>query len=58
MSNDLKFVTGRTCHFQNVEHPTKFSKRGGLAGSQFLEGDCWERGSDFFHGGLQFLHKK
>ena len=52
MSNDLKFVTGRTCHFQNVEHPTKFSKRGGLAGSQFLEGDYWERGGDFFHGGL------
>ena len=24
--------------------PTNFSKRGGLAGSQFLEGGCWERG--------------
>ena len=31
---------------------------GGLTGSQFLEGGCWERGSDIFQGGLQFLHKK
>ena len=29
-----------------------------LTGSQFLEGGCWERGSDIFQGGLQFLHKK
>ena len=27
-----------------VEPPTKFSKGAGLTGSQFLEGDCWERG--------------
>ena len=28
------------------ESSTKFSKsgRGGLTGSQFLEGNCWERG--------------
>ena len=27
-----------------VEPPTKFSKRrGGLIGSHFLKGDCWER---------------
>ena len=24
---------------------------GGLTGSQFLEGGCWERRGDFFHGG-------
>ena len=49
-----------------VEPPTKFSKgggrgRGGLTGSQFLEGDCWEReGGDFFRGegGVQFLYKE
>ena len=35
-----------------VEHPTKFSKRGGggLTGPQLLEGGCWERGGDFFQG--------
>ena len=37
-----------------VEPPTKFSKRGGLAGPQLLEGDCWERGGDFFQGGCNF----
>ena len=36
-----------------VEPPTKFSKRGVLTGSQFLERDCWERGVTFFRG-LQF----
>ena len=34
-----------------VEPPTKFSKRGGLAGPQLLEGGCWERGGYFFQGG-------
>ena len=35
-----------------VEPPTNFSKReGGLTGSQFLVGSCWERLGDFFHGG-------
>ena len=33
-----------------VEPPTKFSKRGGLTGSQFLEGGCWERECEFFSG--------
>ena len=28
-----------------------FQKGGGLTGSQFLEGDCWEKGSDLFQGG-------
>ena len=37
-----------------IELPVKFSKRGGLAGPQLLEGGCWERGGDFF---LQFSHK-
>ena len=27
-----------------VEPLSKFSKRGGLTGSQTLEGGCWERG--------------
>ena len=40
-----------------VEPPTKFSKRGGLAGPQLLEGGCWEREGDFREG-LQFSHKK
>ena len=30
-----------------VEPPTKFSKRGGLAGPPFLDGSCWERGVTF-----------
>ena len=47
-----------------VEPPTKFSKEGGgLAGTQFSEKGCWERGGDIFRGGgggtgLQFLDKK
>ena len=33
------------------EAPSKFSgRKGGLAGSQFLEVGCWERGGDFFLG--------
>ena len=27
-----------------------FQKEGGLRGSHFLEGGCWERGGDFFQG--------
>ena len=42
-----------------VEPLTKFSKRGGLAGPQLLEGGCWERGGYFFQGGgLQLSYKK
>ena len=26
----------------------------GLTGPQVLEGGCWERGGDFFHGGCNF----
>ena len=37
-----------------VELPIKFSKRGALTGSQFLEGNCWERGGDFFQGVVVF----
>ena len=33
-------------------------KKGGLTGSQFLEGVCWEREGDLFHQELQCLHKK
>ena len=40
-----------------VEPPTKFSKRGGLAGTQLLEGVAGKEGGDFFQGGLQFSHK-
>ena len=43
---------------RGVEPPTKFPKRGGLTGSQFLEGSCWEGGVTFFKGELQFLCKK
>ena len=35
-----------------------FFKGGGLTRSQFLEGVSWERGSDLFQEGLQFLHKR
>ena len=46
---------------ERVEPPTKFSKRGSLTGPQLLEGVCWERGGDFFHGrrggGVQVSHK-
>ena len=41
-----------------VGRPSFGGGGGGLTGSQFLEGGCWERGSDIFQGGLQFLHKK
>ena len=30
------------------EPPTRFSERGGLTGSKFLEVGRWERGGDFF----------
>ena len=36
---------------------SKFSKRGGLTGSQLQEGGCWTRGDNFFQEGLQFLLK-
>ena len=41
-----------------VEPPTKFSKRGGLPGHQFLEGGCWEREGDFFQGGCNLYINK
>ena len=31
---------------------------GGLTGSQFLEGGCWERGAWLFSGGCSFYNKK
>ena len=37
------------------EPPTNFQRGRGLAGSQFLEGGCWERGVTFFR---RVLHKK
>ena len=40
-----------------VEPPTKFSKRGGLVGSQFLEEGCWKKWGDFFLGGCSFYIK-
>ena len=40
-----------------VETLTRFSKREGLRGSQFLEGGCWERRSDFFRVGCSFYVK-
>ena len=43
-----------------VEPPTKFSKeeKGGLERTSVFREGCWERGSDFSEGGLQFLDKK
>ena len=38
--------------------PIKISKRGERGGRAVTGKDCWERGGDFFEGGLQFLHKK
>ena len=32
-------------------------KGGGLDRTSSFRGGCWERGADFFQGGLQFLHK-
>ena len=51
---------------EGVESPTKFLKREGLAGSQFLEGGLLgKRAVTFFRGagdggggGVQFLNKK
>ena len=42
---------------EGSESSTKFSeKEGGLIGSQFLQGSCWDRGGDFFQGeGVQFF---
>ena len=41
-----------------VEPPIKFSKRGGLTGSQLLlEGACWESGGWLFPGGCNFYTK-
>ena len=42
---------------EGVELPTKFSKRGGLTGFQFLEEGCWEKGGDFFQEGCSFYIK-
>ena len=28
-----------------------------MTGPQLLEGGCWERGGDFFQGGVQISHK-
>ena len=38
-----------------VVPPTKFSKKGGLAAPQLLEGTAGKKGSDFFQGGCN-LH--
>ena len=40
-----------------VEPPTKFAKRGGLTGSQFLEGVAGKDGGDLFHEGCSFYIK-
>ena len=39
-------------------HPFPLFHWVGLAGSQFLDGDCWVRCGDFFQRWLQFLHIK
>ena len=40
------------------EPPTKFSKRGGLTGTQLFEGVARKDGGDFFQGELQFSQAK
>ena len=32
-------------------------KEGGMTGSQFLQGSCWERGGGFFQSGCSFYIK-
>ena len=41
----------------SAEPPTKFSKRGGLSGSQFLEGVVRKEGVTFFIGFCNFYTK-
>ena len=43
---------------EGVEHPTKFSKEGGLTGPQFLEGAAGKGRGEFSRGGVQFFDKK
>ena len=47
---------------KGVEHPTKFSKKGGgvggLTGSQFLESGLWERGVTFSVGCSFYIKSK
>ena len=44
---------------RGVNTATKLTKRGGLAGSQFLEGIAGKGGEgDLFQKGLQFVYKK
>ena len=44
-----------------IEPSSKFSKRGGLTGSHFLDGGCWERGGGWLFsggGGCSFYIKR
>ena len=49
------FLLGKGWRGTEVKPPTKFSKGGGLTGSQFLERGCWEKrggGNLFQEGGV------
>ena len=55
--NSMSFLIVIVCtpsSAEGVELPTKFSKRGSLAGPQLSEGGCWETWGDIFSGRLQF----
>ena len=44
------FIVGTPLFCRGLEPPTKFSKRGGLTGSQLLEGVAGKERGDFFQG--------
>ena len=66
----LIFVCNRFCNFvlnrflksllyydiSQVWSKNTSTMQGGLTGPKLLEGDCWEKGGDFFQG-VQFSHK-
>ena len=52
MNYSIVCVWGR-----GVEHPIKFSKKGGRERNSFLDEGCLERGGDLFQG-VQILHEK
>ena len=45
-------------NFQKKKKNERAGRGGRLTGPQLLEGDCWERGGDFFQGVWNFHTKK
>ena len=39
-----------------LNHQPNFQNGGGLTRPQLLQGDCWERGGDFFQGEVAILY--